>query len=169
MFLAERFELDKYSLLLNDSVEVNKTHLFINLDRTEYCFDLSYEYRHEKLRREFAEKYTLNKDAFFEWHPQDTLSGILGCDFTGYIWQFGDPGIWLAGKHLAHFSAVPCKERGMPHVPFRSTREIATLFYAFADHSFFSTRRKKNYKKIKMMKNRLSDLLQKFENRQPLI
>ncbi|MBX2956815.1 MAG: hypothetical protein KF846_11695 [Cyclobacteriaceae bacterium] len=168
MFLKEQLELSKYSLFLSEAVEVTKTHLFINLDRAEYCFDLAYEYRWEKLRRQF-EKYTLNRDALFEWYPDDALAGILGCDFTGYLWQFGDPGIWLAGKYLAHIDAVPVREQVTQHLAFRSTREIETIFYAFIDHSFLLRQVKRNYKKIKTSKNRLDDLLQKFENRQPLI
>lgn len=168
MLLTEQFDLHKYSMLVNDFVEVNKTHLFINVDRAEYCFDLSAEYRHEKLRRLFVEKYTLNRDALFEWYPQDTFAGIIGCDLAAYTWKFGDPGIWLAGRHLAHFGAVPFKERATPHLAFRSTREIETIFYALVDHYFFCTQIKKNYRKIKLTKNRLNGLLQKFEDRQPL-
>lgn len=168
MFLPDRFDLHKYSILLNDSTEVNKTHLYINVERAEYCFDLAYEYRWEKLRRK-VEKYILNRDALFEWYPQDTLAGIVGCDLSGYSWRFGDPGIWLAGKHLAHFGSVPIKERATQHLAFRSTREIETMFYAFIEHSFLNAQVKRNYNKIKTTKNRLNDLLQKFKNHQPLI
>jgi len=168
MFLKEQLDLSDYSLFLNDAKEVTKTHLFINLDRGLYCFDLAYAYRWEKLRRQF-EKYSLYRDALFEWHPEDTLAAILGCDFIGYRWQFGDPGIWLAGKHLAHFDAIPSRERTTQHLAFRSTREIETIFYAFIDHSFLYAQAKRNYKKIKTAKNRLNDLLQKFKHHQPLI
>lgn len=168
MFFTERFDLTEYSMLLNDAAEVSRTHLFINLDRAEYCFDLAYEYRWEKLRRQ-AERYTIYKGEHFEWYPQDTLAGVLGCDFIGYTWRFGDPGIWLAGKNLAHFDAVPIRERATQHLPFRSTREIENIFYAFIDHSFLNAQVRRNYKKIKTTKNRLNDLLQKFKNRQPLI
>lgn len=169
MFLFDRLELDKYSFIPNEFADVSKTHLFISLDRAEYCFELSYEYRNERLRREFIIKYILNKDGLFKWHPQDTLAEILGCDLTGYAWQLGDPGMWLAGRHLANYSAIPTNERSTLHLAFRSVKEIETIFYAFIDHSFFSALRNKNYKKIKMMKNRLSGLIERFENRQTLI
>ena len=117
-------DLCAYGMLPYDCEEVEKTHLFINLDRAEHCLELSFQYRLEKLRRMFAEKYLTNRSEFFEWIPDDTISGILGCDLSEYMWQYGDPGIWLAGKHLSHRKAIPAAEQQMPHVPFRSKQEL---------------------------------------------
>jgi hypothetical protein len=164
-----QFEFSKYSFRLNENDDVNQTHLLINLDRVGHCFDLSLEYRCEKLRREFEEKYFINKDALFEWHPDSFFDEILGYDLSQYHWRYGDPGIWLAGRHLRHYGTVPSKERAVLHLAFRSAKEIETIFYSVIDCLFFTTQKKKNYRRIKMAENRLKGLLSRLEIRLPLV
>ncbi len=63
----QQLEFSNYAFVPDEKNAANQTHLLITLDRIEYCLDLSLEYRHEKLRREF-DKYNINKDALFEWY-----------------------------------------------------------------------------------------------------
>ncbi|HCW07152.1 MAG TPA: hypothetical protein DGG95_07295 [Cytophagales bacterium] len=169
IFVMPQFEFSKYSFRLNENDDVTQTHLLINLDRVGHSFDLSFEYRCEKLRREFEEKYLVNKDALFEWYPDELFGKIFGYDLSTYHWHYGDPGIWLAGRYLSHYGVVPVEERAGLHLAFRSTKEIEVIFYSVIDCLFFTTQTKKNYRRIKLAENRLKGLLSRFESHLPLV
>jgi len=134
-------ELASYSFVLNENDSVNKTHLLVRFDLFQCCRDLPIEYRSEMLRRK-NEKYFVNQDWLFEWHPVIHSNSLgFNVDVTSYDWHFGDPGVWLIGKYLRHYNAVSFSERELFHIAFRSTADFEVLFSAVAEYLFYHTKK----------------------------
>jgi len=162
-------ELASLSFIPEENDPVSKTHLLVRFDLFQWCLDLSIEFRFEMLRRK-CEKYFMNADWLFEWHPvvkSNELDFVI--DFTDYDWHFGDPGIWSIGNHLRHYNAIPLGERSLFHIAFRSTAEVEVVFNAVAEYLFYTSRKGVSTRKKTMCRNRVTYLFGRMENHCALI